>query len=145
MLPQHKVCQIVLSCKCQMMGQINPEGFQSPMCMFYVYVIVEIKYFWLWKKNCFTNWIPREFLKVNFRVWAKQHVLVYAGQGQTNLGSTSIYICIRRFQATAIYTCMYDSDIWKRFLTNITLDRFVKQTKIYLQQNWYQVPKMIIR
>ena len=31
-----------------MMGQINPAGFQSPMCMFYVYVIVEIKYFWLW-------------------------------------------------------------------------------------------------
>ena len=30
-----------------MMGQINPAGFQSPMCMFYVYVIVEIKYFWL--------------------------------------------------------------------------------------------------
>ena len=34
-----------------MMGQINPAGFQSPMCMFYVYVIVEIKYFWLWKKK----------------------------------------------------------------------------------------------
>ena len=30
-----------------MMGQINPAGFQSPMYMFYVYVIVEIKYFWL--------------------------------------------------------------------------------------------------
>ena len=30
------------------MGQINPAGFQSPMCMFHVYVIVEIKYFWLW-------------------------------------------------------------------------------------------------
>ena len=24
-----------------MMGQINPAGFQFPMCMFYVYVIVE--------------------------------------------------------------------------------------------------------
>ena len=31
-----------------MMGQINQAGFQSPMCMFYVYVIMEIKYFWLW-------------------------------------------------------------------------------------------------
>ena len=43
----NKCCQVVLSCKCQMMGQINPAGFQSPMCMFYVYVIVGIKYFWL--------------------------------------------------------------------------------------------------
>ena len=34
-----------------MMGQISPAGFQSPMCMFYVHVIVEIKYFWLWKKK----------------------------------------------------------------------------------------------
>ena len=34
-----------------MMGQINPVGFQFPMCVFYVYVIVEIKYFcfWLWQ------------------------------------------------------------------------------------------------
>ena len=29
-----------------MMGQINPAGFQSPMCMFYVNVIVEINTFY---------------------------------------------------------------------------------------------------
>ena len=57
--PSIKGCQVVLSCTCQMMGQINPAGFQSPMYMFYVYVIVEMKYFWLWLWLWFANLIVR--------------------------------------------------------------------------------------
>ena len=58
-----KCCQVAVPCNCQMMGQINPAGFQSPMCMFYVYVTVEIKYCWVWlwnirKKTCSQCLLP---------------------------------------------------------------------------------------
>ena len=39
------------------------------------------------------------------------------------------YISLWEDFKQGLYTCMYGSEIWKRFLTYITLDIFVKQTK----------------
>ena len=44
-----------------MMGQINTAGFQSPAFMFHVYVIVEIKYFWL----DLNIWIPQMMNRID--------------------------------------------------------------------------------
>ena len=58
-----------------MMGQIHPAEFQSPMCMFYVYEIVEMKYFWV-----DLTWLFFGVHKVSSKWWRKHiknwHILL---------------------------------------------------------------------
>ena len=44
---EHRGCH-VLPCMSRNTGQINPAGFQSLKCMYYIHVIMIIKWFWLW-------------------------------------------------------------------------------------------------
>ena len=46
-LPQHRGCHI-LPCMSRNTGQINPAGLQSLKYMYYIHVIMMIKWFWLW-------------------------------------------------------------------------------------------------
>ena len=52
MLPQHRGCH-VLPCMSRNTGQINPAGLQSFKSMYYIHVILIIKWFWL-----DLTWIP---------------------------------------------------------------------------------------
>ena len=46
LLLQYKGCQVLL-CTSRNTGQINPTGFQSLKYMYYIHVIMIIKWFWL--------------------------------------------------------------------------------------------------
>ena len=67
----------VLPCMSQNTGQINPAGFQSLKWMYYIHVIMIIKWFWLWL------WQHREwyiegisvYSNLEICIWFKSYVL----------------------------------------------------------------------
>ena len=68
MLPQHRGCH-VLPCMSWNTGQINPAGFQSLKCMYYIHVIMIIKWFWLRLWLWFSIWNTSYYLQL----WLYQH------------------------------------------------------------------------